>query len=311
MLPDEISCRRASLLAAEERPVLTTDVRIGADGAPLDWKIYPGRVSVGTRLDYDTADRMILEANGDGPAGDIVRRLNNVALGLRERRRRAGAIMYSRREAKVRVHDGEIGIQIIDTSSPSRTLVAELMVLSNYVAARYAADNRIPVIYRVQPNDASDLLMQRARLSLYPESHAGIGLDCYAQLSSPIRRYADLVLQRQLVAALTGSEIPLYDANELLGILANVETAEGEAKELERRARRYWILLELERSALDRALTAVAVRDGATAELCDYAIRGALHGAPALPDLTPVVVRIERIDPLRGILAMTYLGPAE
>ena len=97
-----------------------------------------------------------------------------------------------RREAKVRVRGDDVEITVLDNASPGRTLVAEFMVLSNFVAARYAATNRIPIIYRVQPQMGGDIASMRPRLSLHPEYHAGIGLDFYAQLSSPIRRYADL-----------------------------------------------------------------------------------------------------------------------
>jgi len=312
MLPEEVSCERASLIAGEMRPVLTTDVRIGPGGELLSQTIYPGRMRIGARLDYRNADRM-LAGNGDGardPASVALARLHAAAAKLRERRRHAGAVMFHRRESKVRVRGGEIDIEIIDNASPSRNLVAEFMVLSNYVAARYAADHRVPIIYRVQPSEAGDLMMQRARLSLYPEYHAGIGLDCYAQLSSPIRRYADLVMQRQLVAALGETGPRPYDANELLAILANTENAEVEGKELERRAKRYWILRHLERHAADGKLTATVLRDGQSAELNDYALRGSLHGAPPLATEAQVWVRIDRIDALRGLLVMSYAGPA-
>ncbi len=312
MLPEEISCVRASLIAGEMRSVLTTDVRIGAGGEILSQSIYPGRMRIGARLDYRGADRMLAEGtNGDSdPIRAALWRLNGAAAKLRERRRRAGAAMFHRRESKVRVRGDEIDIEIIDHDSPSRNLVAEFMVLSNHVAARYAADHRVPMIYRVQPGNGGDLMMQRARLSLYPEYHAGIGLECYAQLSSPIRRYADLVLQRQLIVALGETGPRPYDANELLTILANTENAEIEAKELERRAKRYWILRYLERNAIDRELAATAFRDGQSAELNDYAIRGSLHGAPPLPTEAQITVRIARIDPLRGLLVMSYAGPA-
>jgi exoribonuclease-2 len=312
MLPEEISCGRASLVAGEMRPVLTTDVRIGPGGELLSQAIYPGRMRIGERLDYRRADRILARPGDDDsdPTACAVRRLNEAALKLRERRRRAGAVMFHRREAKVRVHGGEIEIEIIDNASPSRNLVAEFMVLSNHVAARYAADHRLPIIYRVQPNEGGELMMQRARLSLYPEYHAGIGLDCYAQLSSPIRRYADLVLQRQLVAALGETGVRLYDANELLTILANTESAEAESKELERRAKRYWILRYLERNAMERPLSATALRDGQSAELNDFAVRGSLHGAPPLAIEAQIMARIDRIDPLRGLLSMNYAGPA-
>ena len=64
MLPDPISCRAASLIAGEDRPVLTTDVRLSADGELLDASIYPARIPIMRRLDYDQVDR-ILESGRD------------------------------------------------------------------------------------------------------------------------------------------------------------------------------------------------------------------------------------------------------
>jgi exoribonuclease-2 len=308
MLPDEICCRRASLVAGERRPVLSTSVTLGADGELQSTVISPGDLRVGRRLSYTQADR-ILEgaAEADSEVAAALGRLQEAALALRERRKRAGAILVQRREPKVRVQGGEVEIEIIDNNSPSRMLVAEFMVLNNFIAASYAAERRIPLIYRVQPT-AGDAGAVRARLSVYPEFHAGAGLQCYAQLSSPIRRYADLVLQRQLVSALADSSAPPYDPDGILAVLAQTENAEMEAKELERRARRYWILTYLKRHALGRELAATVTRDGVSAELDDYAVRGALRGAPNASSRTPIRVRIARADPLRGWLSFEYLG---
>jgi exoribonuclease-2 len=309
MLPDEICCRRASLTAGERRPVLSTSVLLGAHGELLDSVISPRNLAIGRRLSYAQADRILTGAEeAEDEVAAALRRLHEAALELRERRKRAGAILIQRREPKVRVHGDEIEIEIIDNnSSPSRLLVAEFMVLSNFVAASYAAERRIPIIYRVQPA-AGDAGAVRARLSVYPEFHAGAGLACYAQLSSPIRRYADLVLQRQLVSALADSSAPPYDADGILAVLANTENAEAEAKELERRARRYWILRYLERHAVGRELAATVTRDGVSAELDDYAVRGALRGAPNVSSQTQIRVRIARVDPLRGWLSFDYLA---
>src|SRR5260370_3077975 len=174
---------------------------------------------------------------------------------LREKRRASGALLVQRREPKIEVSGGEIEVRLLDTSSPSGELVAEFMVLSNHVAARFAAENRIPIIYRVQPG-SGDLAMQRPRLSLYPEYHAGIGLDYYTQVSSPIRRYMDLVLQRQLLAALSNGSSPPYQAEELLAVLATAENAEADGKELERRAGRYLTFAYMRHHPLDRPLQA-------------------------------------------------------
>jgi exoribonuclease-2 len=311
MLPDQVSCQAASLIAGEVRPVLTTDVMISPEGEVLEASIYPARIRISQRLDYDRADRILADPEFSGELADALGKLNLAATRLREHRRRAGAVLIQRREAKVRVRgDDDIQIEMLDTSSPSRLLVGEFMVLSNYVAARYAADHRIPIIYRVQPRTNGEFATQRPRLSLFPEYHAGIGLDYYAQFSSPIRRYADLVLQRQLIAALAHPDRFAYSQEELLAVLAGAENAEAEGRELERRAKRYWTLRYLERNALDLELSAIVTREGASAELVDFGARGTLHGAPHVPTGSQIVVQLGRVDPLRGWLTMEYVRPA-
>jgi exoribonuclease II len=311
MLPDEVSCRRASLVAGEDRPVLTTEVTLSSDGELLSSSIYPASVKVAQRLDYETADRLLdVDGRQSRPRASVMLEgLHRMASKLRERRRRAGAALFARTEPKVKVRDDNIEIRLVDNASPSRQLVAEFMVLSNFVAAKFAADNRIPIIYRVQPGIGGDLAAQRPRLSLYPELHAGVGLDRYAQLSSPIRRYADLVLQRQLVAALSSPVGCLYRPEELLTVVAAMENTEAEGKELERRAKRYWILRYLEQQDRRQALKAIVTRDGVSAELGAYAVRGALRGAPNVATGSKIVVEVERVSPLRGSLALRYLGP--
>jgi exoribonuclease-2 len=314
MLPDSVSTRAASLIEGEDRPVLTTDVRLSADGELLDASIYPARIPIMRRLDYDQVDRIIASGASRDETDATVARLNAAAIQLRQRRRTAGAVLVQRREAKVRVRGDDVEVTVLDNASPGRTLVAEFMVLSNFVAARYAASNRIPIIYRVQPQlGGGDIASMRPRLSLHPEYHAGIGLDFYAQLSSPIRRYADLVLQRQLLGALANHdhEAPIYNVDELLAVLAGAENAEASGRELERRAKRYWILRYLERHAIDGPILAYVTREGQSAELADFAVRGTLHGAPTLPNQMPIRVQVSRVDPLRGWLAFDFVGPAD
>ena len=308
MLPDRISSDAASLIAGQERHVLTTDVQLSAAGEITGYSIYPSRIKIAARLSYDACDQMLL-SESDTPQAVALRRMHDAALKLRDRRRAAGALLIHRREPKIKVNsNGEIELTLIDNLSPSRQLVAELMVLSNYAAARWAADNRVPIIYRVQPIVGGDFAAQRPRLSLHPEFHAGVGLDYYAQASSPIRRYMDLVLQRQLLAALAHPPSMAYQADELLTVLANAEAAEADGKELERRAKRYWTLRYLERNALGVPLEATVFRDGASAELDAYAARGALRGAPRLGSQSRIMVQIARVDPLHGWLGLDYLS---
>jgi len=310
MLPDCISTDAASLSAAKERHVLTTDIQLSSTGELISYSLAPGRLRIAEKISYDRADRLLCQRELGDKLTESLLRLHEAAVKMRERRRSAGAVLVQRREPKVSVVNGEIDVKVIDNASPSRQLVAEFMVISNHAAARFATDRNIPMIYRVQPGSGGDLLSQRPHLSLYPEFHAGVGLDCYLQASSPIRRYMDLVLQRQLIAAISEhGASAAYLPDELLNVLAAAESTESEGKELERRAKRYWILRYLERHAVGQELEAIVFRDGASAELEAYAVRGSLHGAPNVASQTRVLVQIARIEPVRGWLTMDYLGP--
>ena len=309
MLPDPVSTGAASLTAGAARHVLTTDVELSASGELLRYKIYPELIRVGARLTYEEADRLLAGAGrvAADPTFALLDRLRDATAKLRDRRRAAGARLIHRREPKVTVIGDAIDIKIIDSASPSRELVAECMVLSNYVTARVAAEQGVPMIYRVQPNNPEDLFTQRARLSVYPEFHAGVGLECYVQASSPIRRYVDLVAQRQIISILQDASAAVYGREELLAVLAAAETTEAEGRDLERRAKRYWTLTYLKRNALERPLTAIILRDGASAELEDYAVRGGLRGAPNLPVNARISVNVARVEPVRGWLTLNYL----
>src|SRR5262249_26517594 len=149
-------------------------------------------------------------------------------------------------------------IKKIDPKSPSRFIVSEMMILANGLSADFASVNALPVIYRTQePREALAVeqtpavealaferlrkTFKRSRLSLTPALHSGLGLAAYTQASSPIRRYADLVTQRQFTALLSGSPIP-HGREELLQILSSAEAAEQEIRTIEDRSTNYWLL---------------------------------------------------------------------
>src|SRR5256714_15654914 len=130
-----------------------------------------------------------------------------------------------------------------------------MVILANGLSADFASANSLPVIYRTQePREALAVedtplvealaferlrkTFKRSRLSLTPGLHSGLGLTAYTQASSPIRRYADLVTQRQFTAMLTGEPMP-YGREELLQVLANAETTEQEIRAIEDRSTNY------------------------------------------------------------------------
>src|SRR2546426_758158 len=283
---------------------------VDEQGHRLGYRIALTTIQVGKRFSYDEADQAL-------DAGDVaLRTLHEIARQLQDARARRGAITFRRPELKIRVHGQEIEIKKIDPNSPSRFIVSEMMILANGLAADFASMNSIPVIYRTQePREALAVedapavealaferlrkTFKRSRLSLTPGLHSGLGLGAYTQASSPIRRYADLVTQRQFTAMLSGDPIP-HGREELLKILTTAEAAEQEIRAIEDRSTTYWLLEYLSRHKKDEPLAAIVLDTKGNVELEDYYLRAKVPAANTIEAGETVQVLIESIDPARG-----------
>jgi len=323
MLPERLSTDLASLREGVDRPAFTAEVRFDSGFnriGPIGQRLVLSTIHVGRRLTYDAADNLI--EHGD----PTLTPLHQIALRLQQERAAHGAITFRRPELKIRVRRGESGARIkimkVDPNSASRVLVSEMMVLLNGLAADFAAANSLPVIFRTQ--EARDSVaagpavsveaaplheavafdkvrrtFKRSRLSLTPGLHSGLGLSAYTQASSPIRRYADLVTQRQFTALLQQNPIP-HVREELLQVLAAAESAELEIRALEERSTSYWLLEYLAREKMTGVLNAIILDRKGTMELEDYYLRGKLPDPGTAEPGSTVQVTIEHVDPARG-----------
>ncbi|NIX15075.1 MAG: RNB domain-containing ribonuclease [Candidatus Dadabacteria bacterium] len=154
-------------------------------------------------------------------------------------------------------------------TTDSHNVIAEFMILLNNLAAKYFAENKIPAVFRSQIDSTSDEIknldreseifpvevlkfLRPTKISTYAEPHKFLGIDAYVQISSPIRRYLDLVLQRQLASCLNGTG-PMYSNSALEKIYARTEMAVKEKRTIEKSRERYWVLKYL----LDNKITEV------------------------------------------------------
>jgi len=120
--------------------------------------------------------------------------------------------------------------------APLDKLVSELMILVNSSWGELLAERDIAAIYRVQSTG-------KVRLSVHAEPHEGLGVRCYAWMSSPLRRYVDLVNQWQLIAALQGRRAPFTrSAEALLAAMRAFELTAGRYDEHQRAMETYWSL---------------------------------------------------------------------
>jgi exoribonuclease-2 len=196
------------------------------------------------------------------------------------------------------------------------------MILANRLAAEFALRNDIPIIYRNQPEPPSRIplmeaydpvrfinsvrQLKRSQMSTQPEKHAGLGLDVYTQASSPLRRYADLVMQRQFVAYLKGQPFP-YSVEELIAVLGEAERIEGQNKRLEREVSQYWTLEYVRRNLMDEELSAIVLpagRNGQEAMIEEWNIQGALVKGVKMKPGTKINVTVGNVKPKQNLLVL-------
>jgi exoribonuclease-2 len=239
----------------------------------------------------------------------------DVAKKCRQSRLNAGAIQLTLPEMNVWIDgNGEISVTQINRESPSRLMVSECMILGNWLAGQFFRDHSQSTIYRAQLEPRGRLIdesggglyqnwMQRRLLSrviigLDPEPHAGLGLDVYVTVTSPLRKYLDLATQRQL-RGLLGLET-LYSDEELRFIIQAVEQPMSYIAVLQQERLRYWILRYLEGyvGQKEEALVLEKRRHRYVILMTKYMIECSLPlncGADLKPEDT-ILVKLERIN---------------
>lgn len=260
MLPDSIT-EKASLVKGEDRPALSVLATFDQIGNLVSWEIKETLVKVKRKLSYQEADRLIDEE-------EALSSLYHLACSFKNKRVQDGALVLQFPKVDISANraTGEISIKPMSFKSKSQVLVSEWMVLANYLAGLYCYENKIPTLYRIQdppsqifPAKDGDWVnlyrqrkaIRRGEISTHPSPHFGLGLKVYSQMSSPIRRYSDLVVHRQLKAFLRGDPLP-YQTEDLEMIRAYSERWIEISDLVERESKRYWLLNYLERKIREK-----------------------------------------------------------
>ncbi len=197
---------------------------------------------------------------------------------------------------------GHVSIEERARGSPLDTLVAELMILANATWGAMLRDAGIPALYRVQTAG-------KVRMSTVAAAHEGLGVDCYAWSSSPLRRYCDLLNQWQLLALLR-DEKPYFPPKsaELLAAMRDFELSYAAYAEFQRGMERYWCLRWLLQEGAGTVTARVLRENLLRLEAIPLVLR-----VPSLPD-TPrgaaVRLSVEGIDLLEAEIRLRYLEPA-
>ena len=251
MLPEKLSDDTLSLLEGKDRPSVSLLARFDRAGNLHDYRFTPGIINVRRHWTYDYVNDIY-------DRHDMFSTMHGLCEILRKKRIEQGALILSLPEPSIETDENSsITIKMVSQETPSRMMVAEMMILYNWLAARFCRDNSIPTLFRSQKEPTERLslegtdyiyyvFMQRKKLlplviDAGAGPHSGLGLDAYTNLSSPIRRYFDLVCQRQLKHFLVyGSN--LYNREELEKIRVSVIPALKDLNLVKRNYLNYWIL---------------------------------------------------------------------
>ncbi|MFH2091441.1 MAG: RNB domain-containing ribonuclease [Pseudomonadota bacterium] len=254
MIPPSLSEDLCSLKANEIRPGISTIINMNRFFEIQDYSIIPSIIKVHHQISYTEANLL----NGKN---DPVTTLYKIATTLRDKRLRAGAIQITLPEVNVWIEDNnEIGYSKIDRENPSRMLISELMIVANSLMAEFLGQHNMPAVFRSQAQPKERLFsgietsltlnflqrkhLSRAVIGTTPEMHSGLGVKAYVTATSPIRRYHDLLTQRQIKAIFGYNKA--YSKDELDQILQVIAIPLANAGRIQGLRKRYWIIKYLE-----------------------------------------------------------------
>ena len=157
-----------------------------------------------------------------------------------------------------------------DTPSPGQVIVEEMMVLAGQVAGSIARRGGVPMLYRTQapprfaeatapapgvhplfPSLQQLQHMWPALMSTSPGAHAGLGVPEYVQVTSPIRRYHDMLAHWQLKTLIRGESKPMFTGIELLQMNKALASQVSRVRDLQRNSDQHWLLHHLTQRPAD------------------------------------------------------------
>ena len=194
---------KLSLDKGKYRKVISMYVVISSSGNIEDYTIKEDVIRVNENLSYNNSDNLLETYSGD--VSTKLAQLYTVA-SLLERKNPQKKLYWDKKDNDS--IDKEIKIHRSDK------IVNELMVLYNYLMAKFMYDHYYPFVYRIQNDSYIENMIKKLNIKLddsteniirslylkseystYPRYHNGLKLDMYSQVTSPLRRYPDLYNQ--------------------------------------------------------------------------------------------------------------------
>lgn len=233
---------------------LSFKIKLDDKGNITETEVLKTKVFV-ERYTYESAD--------ENKESEELKPLFEIAEKNENRRKEAEAVFINLPEVHIDLEKQEdspiptVKIYSNEQRAKSSDVVREFMLLAGEAAAKYAFKKGIPFPFISQPSpdipkDLPEGLAGQYRLrrsmrsrsvGVSPAAHAGLGLGMYSQVTSPLRRYSDLIAHQQLRAHLNQSH--LLDKDTMLERISAGDAAMSASIKAERSTRLHWTIVYL------------------------------------------------------------------
>ncbi len=311
MLPEPV-IEAHTLSAGQDVPALSLYLDVAADLRVLGHETKIEHVPVAANLRHHDIEPLFnAQTLADGTVPEFPFRAELLRLwalaGVLEAGRGQSATNQTRKDYQFRVDweadtpqgRGRIAIEERPRGSPLDTLVAELMIVANSTWGALLRDAKLPALYRVQTAG-------KARMSTVAAPHEGLGVDCYAWSTSPLRRFADLANQWQLAALLRGQKPPYPPRSaDLMAALRDFELTYASYADFQRQMERYWCLRWLLQEGVTET-TAQVLKENIV-RLDDIPLVAKASGMPTLERGTRVRLALGGVDLLAAEASLGFV----
>ncbi len=220
MLPKDI-LEKANLAQNKISETISASIEFNDDGSINNYEIIEAIIKPKYQLTYEDANE-ILELE---PKEEIeLIEIKNLIKKSITFRKRQGAIVFESPNSKIKLYNNKVILTKLEKTI-SQTIVAESMILMGYVTSLFINKYNLAAAFRIQkincdPNQILNRYkdseikyiilkqyMGRSYITTKPGNHESLGLEMYVQTTSPLRRYLDLIIQRQVYNKINNYEL--------------------------------------------------------------------------------------------------------
>ncbi len=220
MLPRDI-LEKANLAQNKISETISAAIEFNDDGSINNYEITEAIIKPKYQLTYEDANE-ILELE---PKEEIeLIEIKNLLEKSITFRKKQGAIIFESPNSKIKLYKDKVVLNKLDKTI-SQIIIAESMILMGYVTSLFLDKYNLAAAFRIQklncnPSEILNIYndseikyiilkqhMGRSYITTKPGIHESLGLKMYVQSTSPLRRYLDLIIQRQLYNKINNYEL--------------------------------------------------------------------------------------------------------